>query len=169
LVKRGCLGGISEIPLLPLRGWSVSGMYVCMYVCNSRYLISPTHEIIVIVYWRIKQHSGYLLSIYEITTPIFLNKFITKIDLNDYYIRHTIIEAKQLLQSPVIGWVTKNLLSSSMIQRTSWMHSQFLASTNLYWNCLLPVLYVFLSIKPTNNNNKTINKQLLMMMMKIMI
>jgi hypothetical protein len=28
LVKRGRLGGLSEIPLLPLRGSSVSGMYV---------------------------------------------------------------------------------------------------------------------------------------------
>jgi hypothetical protein len=31
LVKRGRLGGISEMPLLPLRGLSVSGD-VCMYV-----------------------------------------------------------------------------------------------------------------------------------------
>jgi hypothetical protein len=36
LVKRGCLGGVSEMPLLPLRGWSVSGMYVCK--CNKSLL-----------------------------------------------------------------------------------------------------------------------------------
>jgi hypothetical protein len=32
LVKRGCMGKISEMPLLPLRGQSVSGMYVYMNV-----------------------------------------------------------------------------------------------------------------------------------------
>jgi hypothetical protein len=32
VVKRGHLGGIPEMPLLPLRGYSVSGVYVCMYV-----------------------------------------------------------------------------------------------------------------------------------------
>jgi hypothetical protein len=30
--KEKSLGGISETPLLPFRGSSVSGMYVCMYL-----------------------------------------------------------------------------------------------------------------------------------------
>jgi hypothetical protein len=30
LVKLGCLGGISEIPPLSLRGYNVSSMYVCI-------------------------------------------------------------------------------------------------------------------------------------------
>jgi hypothetical protein len=30
-LKCGCLGGMSGMSLLPLRGWSVSGMYVSMY------------------------------------------------------------------------------------------------------------------------------------------
>jgi hypothetical protein len=33
-VKRGRLGAISEMPLLPLRGLSVSGMYVCISLAN---------------------------------------------------------------------------------------------------------------------------------------
>jgi hypothetical protein len=34
LVNRGRLGGISKMPLLPLRGLSVNGMYVCIFsVC----------------------------------------------------------------------------------------------------------------------------------------
>jgi hypothetical protein len=32
LVKRGRLGGNSEMPLLPFRRYSVSGIYVCMWV-----------------------------------------------------------------------------------------------------------------------------------------
>jgi hypothetical protein len=31
MVKRGRLGGVSEMSLLPLRGWSVGGKYVCIH------------------------------------------------------------------------------------------------------------------------------------------
>jgi hypothetical protein len=45
LVTRGSLGGIFEMPLLPLRGWGVSGMYVCMYVSyEHRYVHSTLKE-----------------------------------------------------------------------------------------------------------------------------
>jgi hypothetical protein len=31
MVRRERLGEISEMPLLPPRGWSVSGMYLCIF------------------------------------------------------------------------------------------------------------------------------------------
>jgi hypothetical protein len=41
MVRRGSLGGISEMPLLPIWGQSVSGMYVCKHVCNNKYSRHP--------------------------------------------------------------------------------------------------------------------------------
>jgi hypothetical protein len=43
LVKRKRHGGTPEILLLPLRGSSVSGMYVCMYV-YSKYASLPRFQ-----------------------------------------------------------------------------------------------------------------------------
>jgi hypothetical protein len=51
VLKRGRLGGISEMPLLSLRGLSVSGMYVCIvnkYIASSVYQsILTSHNITV--------------------------------------------------------------------------------------------------------------------------
>jgi hypothetical protein len=89
LVKRGRVGGKSEIPLLALRGLSVSGMYVFIII---NLLMSPLLEYRNSVWYTHKENSLIRRGVRWSSGQC---------------ARRAIAEAKHRSQWTVLGWVTK--------------------------------------------------------------